>query len=225
MNVTRPRSPVSFLIVLLNIVRVAVAIVLVVTVAVIALALFADIRGLELTVVPPSFGVSPESHNNWTLTIPVSVTIDGGRIAAPSIGIERADIRDLRGSLRFPLQRGRVFIINSLLLILVMGVALWLTTELQRVLRTVRDGKPFAASNATRVRRVAWILIAGEFVRATIVYLENSYAATHFTAEGLRFTARPDLSVAAIIEGLIILVIAEVFRAGTRLDEDQSLTV
>ena len=225
MNVTRPRSPVSFLIVLLNIVRVAVAIVLVVTVAVIALALIADIRGLELTVVPPSFGVSPESHNNWTLTIPVSVTIDGGRIAAPSIGIERADIRDLRGSLRFPLQRGRVFIVNSLLLILVMGVALWLTTELQRVLRTVRDGKPFAASNATRVRRIAWVLIAGEFVRATIVYLENSYAATHFTAEGLRFTARPDLSVAVIIEGLIILVIAEVFRAGTRLDEDQSLTV
>jgi len=204
---------------------VAVAIVLVVTVAVIALALVADIRGLELTVVPPSFGVSPESHNNWTLTIPVSVTIDGGRIAAPSIGIERADIRDLRGSLRFPLQRGRIFLVNSLLLILVMGVALWLTTELQRVLRTVRDGKPFAASNATRVRRIAWVLIAGEFVRATIVYLENSYAATHFTAEGLRFTARPDLSVAAIIQGLIILVIAEVFRAGTRLDEDQSLTV
>jgi len=57
------------------------------------------------------------------------------------------------------------------------------------------------------------------------VYLENSYAATHFTAEGLRFTARPDLSLAAVIEGLIILVIAEVFRAGTRLDEDQSLTV
>ena len=69
------------------------------------------------------------------------------------------------------------------------------------------------------------MLIAGEFVRAAIVYLENSYAATHFTAEGLRFTARPDLSLAAVIEGLIILVIAEVFRAGTRLDEDQSLTV
>jgi DUF2975 family protein len=225
MNLTRPRSPASFLILLLNVVRVAVAIVLVVTVAVIAIALFADIRGLELTVVPPSFGVSPESHNNWTLTIPVSVTIDGGRIAAPSIGIERADLQDLRGSLRFPLQRGRVFIVNSLLLILVMGVALWLTTELQRILRTVRDGKPFAPSNATRVRRVAWVLIAGELVRATIVYFENSYAAAHFTAEGLRFTARPDLSVAAIIEGLIILVIAEVFRAGTRLDEDQSLTV
>jgi len=225
MNATRPRSPVSFLIILLNVVRVAVAIVLVVAAAIIVLALFADIRGLELIVVPPSFGVSPESHNNWTLTIPVSVAFDGGRIAAPSIGIERADLQDLRGSLRFPLQRGLVFITNGLLLILAMGVGLWLTTQLQRVLRTVRDGKPFAPSNATRVRRIAWVLIAGEFVRAAIVYLENSYAATHFTAEGLRFTARPDLSLAAVIEGLIILVIAEVFRAGTRLDEDQSLTV
>ena len=102
---------------------------------------------------------------------------------------------------------------------------LWLTTGLQSVLRTVRDGKPFAPSNSIRIRRIAWALIIAELVRATIVYLENSYAATHFTAEGLRLTARPDLSVAAIIEGLIILVIAEVFRAGTRLDEDQSLTV
>ena len=225
MKVNRPRSPASFLIVLLNVVRVALAIVLVVTVVIIALALVADIRGLEITVVPPSFGVSPESHNNWTLTIPVSVAVGEGRIAAPSLGIERADIQDLRGSLRFPLQRGRIFIANSLLLILAIGVGLWLTTELQRVLRTVRDGKPFAPSNATRMRRIAWIVIVGEFVRATIVYLENSFAATHFTAEGLRFTARADLSVTAIVEGLIILVIAEVFRLGTRLDEDQSLTV
>ena len=225
MNVTRPRSPAWFLIILLNVVRVAVAIVLVVTVAFIGLALVADIRGLEMTVVPPSFGVSPESHSNWTISIPVSVAIDGGRIAGSSIGVERAELRDLRGSLHFPIQRGRVFIVNGLLLILGIGVLLWLTTQLQRVLRTVRDGKPFAPSNATRVRRIAWVLIIGEFVRATIVYLENSYAVTHFTAEGLRFTARPDLSIAAIVEGLIILVIAEVFRVGTRLDEEQSLTV
>jgi Protein of unknown function (DUF2975) len=225
MNLSRPRSPASFLILLLNVVRVALAIVLVVTAAIVALALVADIRGLEIHVVPPAFGVNPQSHNNWTLTIPVSVALDEGRIASPSLGIERADIRDLRGSLRFPLQRGRVFIVNSLLLILAIAVGLWLTTELQKVLRTVRDGKPFAASNAMRMRRIAWIVIIGELVRATIVYLENSYAATHFTAEGLRFTARADLSVAAIVEGLIILVIAEVFRAGTRLDEDQSLTV
>jgi Protein of unknown function (DUF2975) len=33
------------------------------------------------------------------------------------------------------------------------------------------------------------------------------------------------MSFRTIIYGLIILVIAEVFRAGTRLDEEQSLTI
>jgi len=225
MNLTRPRSPASFLIILLNVVRVAVGIVLLVTVAILALALFADIRGLEMTVVPPSFGVNPESHSGWRITIPVSVSVEQGRIAAPSLGIERAELQDLRGSLRFPVQRGRLFLVNGLLLILGIGVLLWLATELQRVLRKVRDGKPFAPSNATRVRRIGWVVIVGEFVRAAIVYLENSYAASHFTSEGLRFTARADFSVVPILEGLIILVIAEVLRVGTRLDEDQSLTV
>jgi hypothetical protein len=48
---------------------------------------------------------------------------------------------------------------------------------------------------------------------------------THFQANGLRFSAHSEFNVFAIINGLIILVIAEVFRAGTRLDEEQSLTV
>src|SRR6478672_4405606 len=121
MNLSRPRSPASFLIILLNVVRVAVAIVLVVTIAVLGLALFADIRGLEMTVIPPSFGVSPEAHNNWTITIPVSVAIEEGKIAAPSLGIQGAELRDLRGALRFPIQRGSFFIFNSSLLILGVG--------------------------------------------------------------------------------------------------------
>jgi hypothetical protein len=48
---------------------------------------------------------------------------------------------------------------------------------------------------------------------------------TNFSAQGLRFVAAPDLDLVAIVLGLIILVIAEVFRTGTRLREDQSLTI
>ena len=58
-----------------------------------------------------------------------------------------------------------------------------------------------------------------------MVFFENYYVAVHFSADGLRFHAWPDINVFAIIHGLSILVIAEVFRAGTQLDEEQSLTV
>jgi hypothetical protein len=48
---------------------------------------------------------------------------------------------------------------------------------------------------------------------------------TNFSASGLRFNADLDLSLLALVNGMIVLVIAEVFRIGTRLDEEQSLTI
>jgi hypothetical protein len=105
------------------------------------------------------------------------------------------------------------------------ALALWVLGQLRAVFRTLRDGQPFVPANATRIRRVAIGVIAGELAPASIVFFENYYAMTHFAADGLRFNAQPDLNLFAIVDGLIILVIAEVFRAGTRLAEDQSLTV
>ena len=51
------------------------------------------------------------------------------------------------------------------------------------------------------------------------------YAMTNFAVQGVRLEARLDVNWVALICGLIILVIAEVFREGTRLDEEQSLTI
>ena|SRR5438552_718707 len=97
--------------------------------------------------------------------------------------------------------------------------------ELRAVFRTLRDGKPFVPRNAIRVRRIGWIVIALELVRSMMSYVGSYNIMRAFAGEGLRFDARADLNVFTIVNGLIILAIAEVFRAGTRLDEEQSLTV
>ena len=73
--------------------------------------------------------------------------------------------------------------------------------------------------------RIGYAVIVGELTRAALIFAANSYAMTHFSANALTFDARPDVSGFALVHGLIILAIAEVFRAGTRLDEDQSLTI
>jgi hypothetical protein len=49
--------------------------------------------------------------------------------------------------------------------------------------------------------------------------------AAHFAGDNLRLTASPRIDALPIVSALILLVLAEVFRTGTRLDEDQSLTV
>ena len=80
-------------------------------------------------------------------------------------------------------------------------------------------------ANATRIRRVGGGLLALEVVRAVMAYASSYGVMTRFAAEGLRFHSRVDFDLIAIIAALILFVIAEVFREGTRLDEEQSLTV
>jgi hypothetical protein len=107
----------------------------------------------------------------------------------------------------------------------VIGLVLWILAELAALCRSVRDGQPFAPGNAGRIRRLALALVLGEASRAAIVYSSQAYVAAHFAADHLRFTASPHIDARTIVSALILLVLAEVFRTGTRLDEDQSLTV
>ena len=167
------------------------------------------------------------AHPNVTMAIPVAVRVDDRtlRVSAPALGIDQAQLRDLQGTLRFPPRWGAFFVANLVLAIGSLGLALWVLGLLRSLIASLRAGRPFVVANANRVRAIGWAVIIGEIGRASVVYFENRYAMTHFAVEGLQFMARPDLSVFAIVHGLIILALAEVFRAGTRLDEDQSLTI
>jgi hypothetical protein len=167
------------------------------------------------------------AHPHVTMAIPVAIRVDDRtlRLSAPGLGIEQAQLRDLEGTLHFPPRWGAFFVANLALAICWLGLALWVLGLLRSLIAALRAGRPFVAANASRVRSIGWAVIIGEIVRASVVYFENRYAMTHFTAEGLQFMAHPHFSVFAIVHGLIILALAEVFRAGTRLDEDQSLTI
>lgn len=105
------------------------------------------------------------------------------------------------------------------------GLALWMLAELAAFCRSVRDGQPFAPRNAGRIRRLAFAVVLAEVSRVAIVYAAHAYVAAHFAADHLRFAAWPRINGLAVVSALILLVLAEVFRTGTRLDEEQSLTV
>jgi hypothetical protein len=200
----------SLLVVLLNVAWWMVALAMALTICLAGFSTLAPVRGGQLDI-PVSFSVDPRA-------LPVR---------APSLGIEGAQIEHVRGTVKFSPPAGASLVVFPALLgIFVMfALALFVVGQLRAVLRTLRDSRPFVAANATRIRWIAMAVIAGEVGRALIVYASNSYVTTHFSASGLQFDARPDVNVLTLIHALIILAIAEVFRAGTRLDEDQSLTI
>ena len=175
-----------------------------------------------------------------TVTVPVSFSLDTSapiRTGRTGFGFEIIDRKEqakrdrkgridrVSGSLEIPNATKPIIAVNAMILIFTLAFTLFVLGELRAVLWTLVHANPFVPENATRIRRVALAVIVGELARAAIVYAENYYAMTHIAIAGLQFDAWPRVRFTTIGYGLIILVIAEVFRAGTRLDEEQSLTI
>ena len=201
----------GFVTVLLNISWYFVAVALALTTCVAAVSPWVDMSG---------------SHGT-RIDIPVSFDVDASavQVRAPALGVGTAEIEHVRGSMSFPPPNSATVTGPLALVAIMLALILWVLGQLIAVFRTLRDRQPFVADNAVRIRRIGYAVIAGEVAREALVFVSNSYAMTHFSADGLRFDARPDVNLFAIVHGLIILAIAEVFRAGTRLHEDQSLTI
>jgi hypothetical protein len=113
----------------------------------------------------------------------------------------------------------------AVFLIIVFAAGIWVLGQLRGVFRTLRAGQPFVPANAVRIRRIAYAVILSELAHVVISYAATRYVMTNFSLDGVLFETRLEMDGIAIVYGLIILVIAEVFREGTRLDQDQSLTI
>jgi len=93
--------------------------------------------------------------------------------------------------------------------------------------RSVEEGDPFGAANATRLRRLGFVLIAG----APLVELLNTALRTSLyndlpSAGGVDVGVRGfSLPLGAMLGGLAAFILAQVFAYGTQLREDVEGTV
>lgn len=171
-----------------------------------------------------SFCVNLEG-NNLTMNLPVAMELNAPAQASNASVETDARIEKLRGNLRFPIRSGAFFSGSMFLVVLLLGLLLWVLTQLRHVFRSLSRGLLFIPDNARRIRWVGYTVIFGELARAAVVYFWSYYTSLHFTANGLRFVASTDFHGITLVGGFAILVIAEIFREGTRLQEDQSLTI
>lgn len=95
------------------------------------------------------------------------------------------------------------------------GVALYVVERLLELLKTLRFGTPFVKENAVRFRNVGIALLIGELSKIVIGILAMVFDAD--VEAGLDFMIF--VAIAAVF------VLAEVFREGARMKEEQDLTV
>jgi hypothetical protein len=90
---------------------------------------------------------------------------------------------------------------------------------------TVNGGSPFIPENAVRLRKIAILII----LLAPLNFINDFYnfwlVTTNFQSKENNFTPDLKLDFQTLLIGLVVLVIAEIFRTGTQLQEENELTV
>ncbi|MGC4053092.1 MAG: DUF2975 domain-containing protein [Paludibaculum sp.] len=164
-------------------------------------------------------------RDNLTMDLPVALVLNAPARAGSTVLHSEARIEKLSGNLRFPVRRGAILSGSVFLVVVLFAIQLWGLTQLRHIFRALSRGLVFLPENARRIRWVGFAVLCGEVARMVLVFVWSYYTSQHFTADGVRFVPSFDFRGLTLLSGLAILVIAEVFREGVRLQEEQSLTI
>lgn len=104
--------------------------------------------------------------------------------------------------------------------IISIGVALFVLNRLRAVFRTLRDQNPFVAANASRIRLIGIVLVMGPLASTGLNAWYAGRVAREISVAGLTLNADWSVNTWVILSGLILLMLAEVFRLGAEMKGD-----
>lgn len=103
-------------------------------------------------------------------------------------------------------------------------VSLLMLNHLRRLMASFAEDNPFSAENVGRIRWLGYLFMIGAALQA-VVEVALGFYLIRVTIPGVEINPKIGLNFPVVIAGLVILVLAEVFRLGAGLKEDQDLTV
>ena len=105
------------------------------------------------------------------------------------------------------------------LLVFAPGIA-YICAQLRRILSTLAEGDPFVPENAPRLTRIAIAIGLIEVIRMGSVLV---LASTVDLGEG--YVAQININLAVWGALVVLLILAQVFKEGTRLREEEKMTI
>lgn len=154
--------------------------------------------------------------------VPVTFrTQPAGSLTGPARGIE---LTDLSGTLR---TRASPLAAAAILIFAVAGWGLVLfgLRQLRVVIRDALAGAPFTGANARRIELIGLTVVAADLVRAVAYLAGELWARNHVHLTRISFAVTFPVQVTVLVAGLLVIVLAEVFRIGHALQQDQDLTI
>lgn len=98
--------------------------------------------------------------------------------------------------------------------------------EMRAIFATLVEGDPFVPENARRLRTIAWAIVGLELARYAISAAANVILMVFGQPETGQITVKLlNVNLAAWTAAVVLIVLAEVFRQGAALRQDQQLTI
>jgi hypothetical protein len=111
-------------------------------------------------------------------------------------------------------------------LLLVLAAPFMFFGKLRAIINTVGKGDPFAPTNAERLSRMAWLMLAGEVLLWPAAFLAGEIAEWASKYDDFDLNVGGDgFSLTGILMALLLFILARVFRHGAAMREDLEGTV
>jgi hypothetical protein len=147
-------------------------------------------------------------------------------ISPAATGIKEGTLKLDAGELHFIQEKSPGLVIYNLGVMWTgFAISLGITFLLRKIFDSLTANNPFVVENAHRLRQIALLIIMIApltFMRDSFV---NWYLRQNFVLEGSSIQTHLTIDLKTIFIGLLLLIIAEIFRIGARLKEEQELTV
>lgn len=184
--------------------------------------------GVLLLIVVPAveWFADDEALAKFTLATTAIVQLDDARLVS-SWGPDPLTLSDTKTTVRVPISVAPGWFRSIAYAGLLASYVLLLlfVYHLRRLFQRVRDGAPFDARNAVRLRWLGLLLLALAFADGLFAFWQSAVVVRTLPVTPVAVRAPFSVDGWAVFVALVLIALAEIFRRGTELEEEQSLVV
>lgn len=173
-----------------------------------------------------TFGFAKGFDQLWMVAfgnVEIQVDASGLKAAAmaPALG------REVFGMMMIPLKTTSPFLLNThfFYMCIWLFLSFYLLGNIRSILSSIRDDMPFTEINVKRIRTIGVLLILIHIADTIHISLNDWWIGHQELYQGMGTFSTLYIDWSGLFSGLILLLLAEVFRHGLRLQEEQDLTV
>ena len=159
-----------------------------------------------------------DGNANWDIPVRIPPNDFDFSITPNNPSYRFIAISGIEGTLLFNVDLTPLLIIVALVVVLsTFYLILAIVYNLRKVFRSLRVGEPFAYENFARLQKIGFFVLSFAVLDFGKSLFNRYLLQQNFMYHGKYYSAKLSFSIDVILIGLVILVLAEIFRHGYKL--------